>query len=205
MIYNHFQNHIGSYSPRNHAFNYVELGWQPQHLQHLDLPFSEDEVEKTIKSMPKEKVPGPDGFIGSFFINRWGIVKDDLMTAVNQFYTRHQQGLHYLNQAWVVLIPKKPNPERVKGFRSISLIHSFTNLISKMLANCLAPELNKLVSLNQNAFIKKCCIHDNFLYVQEIIKDLHKKNISTLFIKLDISKAFNMVNWSYQLDIMLFL
>jgi hypothetical protein len=74
-----------------------------------------------------------------------------------------------------------------------------------MLANCLAPELNKLASLNQNAFIKKCCIHDNFLYVQEIIKDLHKKNISTLFIKLDISKAFNMVNWSYQLDIMLFL
>jgi hypothetical protein len=32
------------------------------------------------------------------------------------------------------------------------------------------------------------------LYVQQVIKDLHKRNISALFIKLDISKAFDMVN-----------
>jgi hypothetical protein len=66
-----------------------------------------------------------------------------------------------------------------------------------------APELSKVVSINQNAFIKKCCIYDNFLYVQQIIKDLHKK-IPTLFTKLDILKAFDTVNWSYLLDIMSF-
>jgi hypothetical protein len=94
----------------------------------------------------------------------------------------------------VVLIPKKPNAHKVKDFRPISLIHSFAKLITKMLANRLAPELGKLVSINQSAFIKKRCIHNNFLYVQQIIKDLHKKNILALFIKLDISKAFDMVN-----------
>jgi hypothetical protein len=35
-----------------------------------------------------------------------------------------------------------------------------------------------------------------------MIKDLHKRKIPTLFIKLDISKAFDTVNWPYLLNIM---
>jgi hypothetical protein len=128
--------------------------------------------------MPKEKAPAPDGFIGTFFRSCWQIVKDDLMAAVNQFYTRNHQGLHYLNQAWVALIPKKPNADKVKDFRPISLIHSFAKLITKMLANRLAPELGKLVSINKSSFIKKRCIHDNFLYVQQIIKDVASPPLS---------------------------
>jgi hypothetical protein len=60
-----------------------------------------------------------------------------------------------LNQALIVLIPKKPNAEKIIEFRPINLIHSFSKLISKILANRLAPKLNKLISYNQNAFIKK--------------------------------------------------
>jgi hypothetical protein len=73
-----------------------------------------------------------------------------------------------------------------------------------MMANRLAPELGKLVSCTQNAFIKKS-IHDNFMHVQQTIKDLHKKKVPALFIKLDISKTFDTVNWSYMLDIMTYL
>jgi hypothetical protein len=56
--------------------------------------------------------------------------------------------------------------------------------------------MNKLISYNQNAFIKKMYIHDNFMYVQQVIKDLHCKKVLALFIKLDISKVFDTVNWS---------
>jgi hypothetical protein len=108
-----------------------------------------------------------------------------------------------LNQALVVLILKKPNAERVS--QPISLIHSFAKIMSKMLANRLAPELDKLISYSQSAFIKKRSIHNNFMYVQQVIKDLHKKKVTTLFIKLDISKAFDMVNWTYLLEILTYL
>jgi hypothetical protein len=57
LIFDHFQRHIGSISHREHRLNNAELGWHPQQLQHLDLPFSEQEVEKTIKAMPREKAP----------------------------------------------------------------------------------------------------------------------------------------------------
>jgi hypothetical protein len=43
------------------------------------------------------------------------------------------------------------------------------------------------------------------MHVQLTIKDLHKKKVPALFIKLDISKMFDMVNWSYMLDIMTYL
>jgi hypothetical protein len=105
----------------------------------------------------------------------------------------------------VVLIPKKAQPENITDFRPISLIHSFAKLFSKLLVNRLAPELKKLISHSQNAFIKKRCIHDNFMFVHQMVKELHRKKVPAIFIKLEISKAFGMVSSSYLLDIMSFL
>lgn len=121
--------------------------------------------------MPKEKAPGPDGYIGSFFASCWDIIKIDLMAAIQHFYNLNSQNLHFLNQAYVVLIPKKDNPTKVCDYRPI---------------------------------IKKC-IHDNFTYMQHVIRELHKKKIPALFIKLDIPKAFVSVNWPFLLEIMNFL
>jgi hypothetical protein len=40
------------------------------------------------------------------------------------------------------------------------------------------------------------------MYVQGVIKELHKRKIPSMFIKLDISKDFDTVNWPYMLSIM---
>jgi hypothetical protein len=77
----------------------------------------------------------------------------------------NQQGLQYLKQTFVVLIPKKDNPMKISEYMPISLTHSFVKIISKLLANRLGPELDHLISVNQTAFIKKRCINDNFVYV----------------------------------------
>jgi hypothetical protein len=117
-----------------------------------------------------------------------------MIQAVNHFYQMNQRGLQFLNQSFVVLIPKKENPQRVFDYIPISLTHSFAKIIFKLMANRLAPELHHLISINQTTFIKSRCIHDNFVYVQQVIKNLYRQNIPSLFIKLDISKAFDTVN-----------
>jgi hypothetical protein len=178
------------------------LGWLPKDLSHFDLPFSEEEIQKVIMEAPKEKAPDLDGFIVLFFSSYWGIIKQDIIRVVHQFCCLNQQELNFLNQSLVVLIPKKEEPKFVSDFRPISLTHSFAKIITNLLANRLARQLNDLISINQTAFIKKKCIHDNFIYVQEVIKDLHKKKVPSLLIKLDISKAFAIVNWSYLLQVM---
>jgi hypothetical protein len=107
-----------------------------------------------------------------------------------------------VNSANIILIPKKTDASRVGDYRPISLIHSLSKIFSKLLANRLASYLPDLVSNCQSAFVKKRSIHDNFLYVQNLIRELHTKKTPSLFLKLDISKALNSVAWAYLIDVL---
>lgn len=129
-IFDHYSNHLGTYQPRSCAINLQNLNWEQRQLEHLDEPFSEQEIRKAIFQAPKEKAPGPDGYIGLFFTTCWDIIKEDLIAAINHFYNMNQHELHLLNQAFVVLIPKKPDPTKVLNYRPISLIHSFAKIVS---------------------------------------------------------------------------
>jgi hypothetical protein len=59
-----------------------------------------------------------------------------------------------------------------------------------------------MISSSQSAFVKKRSIHDNFILIQSIIKEFHRKKIPTLFLKLDIAKAFDSVSWAYLLKVL---
>jgi hypothetical protein len=76
------------------------------------------------------------------------------------------RNLHAIKQALLVLLPKSPEVCTIKDFRPISLIHMVGKLLSKALANRLAPKLGELIHPSQSAFIKGCMIHDNFCFVQ---------------------------------------
>lgn len=107
-----------------------------------------------------------------------------------------------LNSAFLTLIPKKTDAFAAGDFRPISLIHSFAKLVTKIIANRLTFHLNKLVATNQSAFIMGRSIHDNFMLVQHSIKSLHRKNIDSLFLKLDITKSFDSVAWAFLLEVL---
>lgn len=70
------------------------------------------------------------------------------------------------------------------------------------MAKGLAPLLKDLVATNQSTFVRGRCIHDNYMCVQQMIILLHKKKISSIFQKLDISEAFDPVSWSFLLEIL---
>jgi hypothetical protein len=151
--------------------------------------------------LPAEKSPGPDGFIGLFYKKCWPIIKD-LIEALQAFHSPKTRWLDLINEANIVLLPKMNVATSISDFRPISLINSLAKIITKILAERLAPRLHELVSGCQNAFIKKRCIHDNFVYVQNVIQALHKGKRPSLFIKLDISKAFDSVSWVFLLETM---
>jgi hypothetical protein len=101
-----------------------------------------------------------------------------------------------------VPLPKKEDAKVVGDFRPISLSHSIVKLISKMLAARLSSDLDLLVSRAQSAFIRKMSIQDNFLYTQNLIRELHRAGKPTLFLKLDIAKAFDTVRWDYLQEVL---
>jgi len=152
--------------------------------------------------MPSEKAPGPNGFIGCFYKKCWPIIKEDLTQAIMFFFNNRTSKFSLINTAHIVLLPKKQDATSITDYRPISLINSITKIITKLMANMLAPRLNELVSQAQNAFIKRRCIHDNFIYAQRVIQLLHRKKKSAFFIKLDISKAFDSIGWTFLLEVL---
>jgi hypothetical protein len=92
--------------------------------------------------------------------------------------------------------------EFVKDFSLISLVHSFANLIIKLMANRLAGRLNEMVSPIKSAFIKGHFIQDNFVLVQQTAKFLQQQNQPRILLKLDISKAFDSVSWPFLPEVM---
>jgi hypothetical protein len=137
-----------------------------------------------------------------FFKFCWQIIGQDVINALNQLFDLRGRRWHLLNSAHITLIPKTNDATRVKDFRPISLMHLVGKIACKLLANRLAPFLHLLIPASQSAFIKSRCLHDNFLYVRNAIRRLHKLKEPSLFLKLDIAGAFDSVSWAYMLDLM---
>jgi hypothetical protein len=83
VIDDFYENLLGSCTDREHTINLTELDIDAHDLAGLELPFSEEEVWDTIKILPSDKAPGPDGFTGRFYKACWPIIKEDIMSAVS--------------------------------------------------------------------------------------------------------------------------
>jgi hypothetical protein len=152
--------------------------------------------------LPSDKAPGSDGFTGGFYKACWPIIKQDIMRVVSAVWSRRFRNFDKLNSAYIALIPKVVGAEQVKDFRPISLVHRFAKLITKLLANRLAGRLNGMVSPIQSAIIKGRFIQDNFMLVQQTARFPHQQKQPHILLKLDISKAFDSVSWSFLLEVM---
>ena len=102
------------------------------------------------------------------------------------------------NETHIVLIPKTKNPTRVTQYRPISLCNVISRLTSKVIANRLKRFLPNIVSENQSAFMYDRLITDNIIVAFETMHHLNKKRsgkIGEMALKLDMSKAFDRVEW----------
>ena len=108
--------------------------------------------------------------------------------------------LSNLNRTNIALVPKTNNPQRMTKFRPFSLCNVVYKLVSKILANHLKTILPYIISENQSIFTADRLITDNVLVAYEIMHFLkHKQggNDSFMAAKLDMSKAFDRVEWIF--------
>jgi hypothetical protein len=201
-IERHLGEVLGMKQTRSVAINWEELNSPAFNLAELDEKITGDEVSKVITDLPKENAPGPDGFIGAFYNKCWDVVKGDVIAAVQQLSQLRGSTFKLLNTANIILLPKTEQAHRIGDYRPISLVHSVTKIFLKILANILAPRLPEMVSSSQSAFVKKRCIHDNFVLVQSLVKEFHRKKTRALYVKLDIANAFDSVSWAYLLEVL---
>lgn len=160
-------------------------------------PVQGEEIKRTLFSMSTNKAPGPDGFPVEFYKAAWSVVGQDIIKAVQYFFL---YGLmpRSTNATLLSLIPKSAEAERMTDYRPIACCNIVYKVISKIIARRLKATLPSAIEMNQCAFIKGRLLLENVLLATELVKDYHKPGISSRSaIKLDISKAFDTIQWSF--------
>ena len=97
-----------------------------------------------------------------------------------------------LNTTHIVLIFKKPKPERIFDLRPISLCNFIYKIIAKIMANRLKFVLPTVISKIKSAFVLRRLFLDNIMLAYEVNHYMKRKRQGkhgTVAPKVDMSKA----------------
>lgn len=168
-------------------------------------PVTEMNIRKAVFSMHPDKAIGSYGMTPIFFQRFWNVIKKKKLTDVISSFINSGNLLKATNKTIITLIPKIESPTLVFQFRPISLCNVVYRVVAKVLSNRLQPLLKHCISPNQSAFISGRQIMDNIMIAHEFIHCLNRKRNGSnayMALKLDMSKAYDRVEWSFETSIM---
>ncbi|VFQ85187.1 unnamed protein product [Cuscuta campestris] len=158
---------------------------------------NETEVKEAILALDPNSCAGWDGFNGFFFRSYWETIKEDVTSSCQEYFLGIPPPKS-ICKTLITLIPKVDNASSWKNFRPISLSSFPSKIITKILATRLTSLLPKIISREQGAFQKGKEIKHHILLAKELINGIDEgKRGGNVIIKLDMSKAFDRVSWSY--------
>ena len=114
--------------------------------------------------------------------------------------------LKSINHTFITLIPKVNNLKSVAQFRLINLCNVIYKILSKVIVNRLKPILKSIIFETQSAFVADRLITDNILITFESLYHMKTQcsgKTSFMALKLDISKAYDRVEWVFLEKILL--
>ncbi|GJS13862.1 RNA-directed DNA polymerase, eukaryota, reverse transcriptase zinc-binding domain protein [Tanacetum coccineum] len=162
-----------------------------------------DEIKDAIFDIDSNKAYGPDDFSSEFFKKAWEVVGNDVCLAVKEFF-RKGKILGEVNATLIALILKTTTPSKVSEFRPIACCNVIYKCISKILTSRIKQGLNKIVNINQSAFIPGRHIQDNILLAQELMRGYNRKNgPKRCAMQIDIQKAYDTVSWRFLEDVLM--
>ncbi|GLJ23448.1 hypothetical protein SUGI_0443800 [Cryptomeria japonica] len=131
-------------------------------------PFSKEEVHSVVFGLHLDKAPGSDGFLTSFYKKCWFMGAN--MWKLVEDVRRKGKFVKEINNSIMVMIPKKSKCQSLDDYSPIVLI-----------------------SAKQNGFTLGREIVDNIILRSEYLHSMSTERKKGVAIKLDISKAYEMV------------
>eukprot|EP00253_Pinus_taeda_P016706 PITA_16706 len=85
----------------------------------------------------------------------------------------------------------------LEGFQPIVVCNVIYKIIATLMAKQLKPILSSIISPEHTGFVEGKQILDGLLVSQEVVHSLKHKKEARMRIKLDLSKAYDLLNWEY--------
>ncbi|XP_026419794.1 uncharacterized protein LOC113315728 [Papaver somniferum] len=162
---------------------------------------SAQEVQNVVFSLNADSAPGPGGFSGFFYRFAWEIIGEELIKAI-QYSWRKGLIPRGLNSNFLFLLPRV-KCARPNQFRPIGLSNFCFKIFTKIMTTRMHGMLEKIVSVQQGAFIKGRCIQEQIVLASEMINELDtKRRGGNIGLKLDITQAYDSLSWEFLFEVM---
>jgi len=196
-VYTHFKDHVAAPSmtrPGAENLSFKCLSYAEGRC--LVKPFSVAEVKVSVWDCDSYKSHGLDGVNFGFIKDFWEELQTDVIWFVSDFYRNGKLTIG-INTTFIALIPKVEIPQKLNGFRPISLVGCLYKILSKVLASRLRMVMSSVISETQTAFVKDRQILDGILIANEMVDEARKSKKELMMLKVDFEKAFDSVDWGY--------
>lgn len=182
------------YSNSLHPLNNPSIPSLASHLSNSDTEnllsdITLQEIYEILKNMNPSKSPSPDGLTSHFFTTFWPQLGNHITLMIKKIFANGHLP-HFLNETYIILIPKKEQPTQIDHFRPISLFNVIYKVISTLLVKRMRTFLLNIISPFQNAFVPSRSIQDNIILTHEMLHTMTKtKNKKGAFaLKIDLTK-----------------
>ena len=162
-----------------------------------------NECDRVLSKFKENKSPGSDGLPIEFYKQFWHLLKDHMISIFNEAFNNEKltfcesplSDSH--NQGILTLLHKKGDPQLLKNYRPINLLNTDYKILMHVLANRMHTVLHKIISEDQNGYVKKRFIGYNIRLIEDIIYYQNKQSSDSYLAFIDFEKAYDTLEWEF--------
>ena len=159
------------------------------------------EISAALRSMCRNKSPGPDGLSVEFYCKFWDLIGPILLDVFNTCYADSNL-CDSMKTSNTRLVFKKGDRKNLKNWRPISLLNVDYKICSKALSLRLSLVLESIVTPDQTCSVPGRSISSNLVMLRDMLDYIDRTNEPGILVSLDQEKAFDRVDRTFLMNLL---
>ena len=180
----------------------IKLTLSSEQRDSCEGPLSLTELSNALKSLNLNRSPGLDGLTVEFYLHFWDVLAPLLLLVANECFLRGSLPDSMKGSVTRLIFKKRGDRKCLKNWRPISLLNVDYKIFSKVITSRLSKVLSFVIHPDQTCSIPGRSIFSNVTLLRDTLDYIERTNETAILVSLDQEKAFDRVNRSFLLDLL---